>query len=349
MSSVLIFLASALLAWLLCFPVRHLLVRFGVIDRPNHRSSHSLPTARGGGIAIWLAAVLVFGAVAGGTKMQSHAHGAAVLGAAILLAGISFLDDLWSLPMWLRLVCQVLLGAMALFVIFPSGDSLPVGLNSPLMSVLVVAFCLLWIVGSTNVFNFMDGINGLAAGQAVITASGTALLAQRAGLPWNHDAIVIALLVAGSAAGFLPHNFPRARVFMGDSGSAGLGFILAVLPVWICRQTGWQWFPMFLFLNANFILDTTITLARRIWRREQWHKPHREHFYQRLVRGGKSHAFATGWELFLQGVVFTLIMMTPNPSVDFYSGLAVFVLVLWLGFFCFAEAIFRRHSVSTER
>jgi UDP-N-acetylmuramyl pentapeptide phosphotransferase/UDP-N-acetylglucosamine-1-phosphate transferase len=133
---------------------------------------------------------------------------------------------------------------------------------APALAVLGSLFLLLWFAGYANVFNFMDGINGLAAGQAVATAIGTALVGVAAGLPAGHPAIVLAVLVAGAAGGFLPHNFPRARMFMGDVSSVPLGFMLAVLAVWVARDANWWLIVPLGLLHTNFWLDSGLTIVR---------------------------------------------------------------------------------------
>jgi UDP-N-acetylmuramyl pentapeptide phosphotransferase/UDP-N-acetylglucosamine-1-phosphate transferase len=155
-------------------------------------------------------------------------------------------------------------------------------------------------VGYTNAFNFMDGINGISGMQAIISGSGVAIMAVLVDQAELHSIALAAALVAGSAVGFLPHNFPRARVFMGDVGSVPIGFVTAGLGVVFAFKAGfWLLLPLVL-LHSNYILDTSITLLRRIARGEKWYLPHREHFYQRLIRSGFSHSFVTFSEGCLQ-------------------------------------------------
>jgi UDP-N-acetylmuramyl pentapeptide phosphotransferase/UDP-N-acetylglucosamine-1-phosphate transferase len=137
-------------------------------------------------------------------------------------------------------------------------------------------------------------------------------------------------------------------MFMGDVGSAPLGFLLAVLTLWLARTVGpWLVIPLAL-LHANFFLDTGITLCRRVLRGERWHEAHREHFYQRLIRSGKTHAFVTGLEMALQAVVLGLMVLYLFAGTPIRVGLATLVVLLWLAFFAYCERSFRRSNLRAE-
>ena len=332
--------------WLLCYPVRVALARSSIIDRPNQRSSHSRPTPRGGGIAILLV-VLLGALVLGRTSAVTLVLSALSLGLAVL----SFWDDLRPLLAVVRFGGHALAALGVLHVLKWPRFSLDLisqpGVAWP--ALVSGLFLFLWLTGYTNAFNFMDGINGLAAGQAIVTGLGMALLGSMAGgqSPVGSPPVLLSLVIAGACAGFLPHNFPTARMFMGDVGSAPLGFLLAAVVVWIARDYGcWLLIPLGL-LHANFVLDTGITLARRILRGERWYEAHREHFYQRLIRSGKSHPFVTGLEMALQGVVLGLMVLYLYASVPVRVGLITVVILLWLGFFAYCERVFGRTKAET--
>lgn len=238
MSSIVIFIVSLSASWLLGFGVYRLLLSRGIVDRPNSRSSHSAPTARGGGIGI-MCAVL-----GGAVLIATHVPGSGILwiaAAALLLALISFIDDLKSVSPAVRFGCHIAAALSVLFVIdrFPLGIELSESLILPLPKVLLLIILFLWLAGYTNAFNFMDGINGIAAGQAFVTAVGIASMVGFVSGHWNSPPVLLSLVVAGSALGFLPHNFPRARMFMGDVSSAPLGFLLAALTLWCAMKYGW--------------------------------------------------------------------------------------------------------------
>jgi UDP-N-acetylmuramyl pentapeptide phosphotransferase/UDP-N-acetylglucosamine-1-phosphate transferase len=322
------------------------LARSSIIDRPNQRSSHSRPTPRGGGIAIML--VVLFGGLALGWRSGVVL---VLVGLSFGLAVLSFWDDLRPLPWAVRFGGHALAAIGVLYALNWPRFSLDLtsqpGVAWP--ALVSALFLFLWFTGYTNAFNFMDGINGLAAGQAIVTGLGMPLLGFL-GSPFSSQVsglstpVLLSLVIAGAAAGFLPHNFPKARMFMGDVGSAPLGFLLAALVVWIAREDGWWLLIPLGLLHANFVLDTGLTLARRILRGERWYQAHREHFYQRLIRSGKSHAFVTGWEMASQGVVLGLMVLYLHASVPVRVGLIALVIMVWLAFFAYCERLFRRSN-----
>jgi UDP-N-acetylmuramyl pentapeptide phosphotransferase/UDP-N-acetylglucosamine-1-phosphate transferase len=149
-------------------------------------------------------------------------------------------------------------------------------------------------------------------------------------------------IVGGAALGFLPHNFPRARVFMGDVGSATLGYLLAVDLIMACRDSGWfVLLPLFM-LHVDFVLDTGITMVRRWWRGEEIWKAHREHFYQRLVRAGKSHTFTTGCTMLIQCLILLIVLNYPSFERHDRMILLSGIIGLWLVLFFLIECYFRR-------
>jgi UDP-N-acetylmuramyl pentapeptide phosphotransferase/UDP-N-acetylglucosamine-1-phosphate transferase len=320
---------AAIATWLLIFPVRWVLRRLGVIDRPNERSSHVKPTVRGGGLAIVIAiGVSVIVRVGWGNPLRL----ACLTLPTLALAAVSFWDDIRPLrAKWRFLIQAVAALCMLAWILRNESVSMPY-LLWPLL--------FLWVTGYTNAFNFMDGVNGLAGSQALLTGIGTVLVGLASGLAPGHPGMMLAATIAACAAGFLPHNFPRARVFMGDVGSASLGFLLALATMWMARDAGWGLFPWLALLHANFVLDTGITFVRRILRGEKCFSPHREHFYQRLIRAGWTHPAISGVEALGQtAVALMLIWATPlgwGPRVV----VAATVVAAWLAFFCFAERRF---------
>jgi UDP-N-acetylmuramyl pentapeptide phosphotransferase/UDP-N-acetylglucosamine-1-phosphate transferase len=326
---VLLTAAAAGASYALGFGVWRLLLAWRVLDKPNARSSHSQPTPRGGGLGIM--AIFLTGAffLAGPSIL-----GRLVPSAAGFLVLISFVDDRRPLPWWGRLGAQFL-AALVVALCLPAGTGLErIGLTA-LMAVL--------LAGYANAFNFMDGINGLAAGQAALSAAGMAVLAVAAGLPPAHPAVLLCVLLAGAALGFLPHNFPRARMFMGDAGSVPLGFLLMALTAWLAHDGGaWLWVPLGA-LHAGFILDTGFTLLRRALRGERFYEAHREHFYQRLIRAGRSHAAVTGLQLGL--TLWGLVLM--GAAVFAGGRLALLLafggsLASWTVYFVYCERAFAR-------
>jgi Fuc2NAc and GlcNAc transferase len=254
-----------------------------LLDIPNARSSHTSPTPRVGGIGI-VAGVALGQVAAWLSGFPAPVHAAALASGALVLTAVSVVDDVRSLPALVRLIAQcAIAGAIAWqaaqTLAMPLGDALP-ALGPVLMAV--------WIVGLVNAYNFMDGIDGIAGGQAIVAAAGWAIVGVVTGVPALAGT---ALFVAAASAAFLRFNWPPARVFMGDGGSAFLGFVFAVLPL-SAPSAGRSVLAAVCFLWP-FLFDTTFTLFRRLSRRENVLQAHRSHLYQRLTSTGLSHGRVT--------------------------------------------------------
>jgi UDP-N-acetylmuramyl pentapeptide phosphotransferase/UDP-N-acetylglucosamine-1-phosphate transferase len=244
-----------------------LLWRFGrsALDMPNERSLHERPVPRSGGLA-----------VLAGVAATALAFASALwlpLSLALALAAISLTDDLRGVPTLLRLLAHLAAsGLLAWYVLSPMHP----------VELLLITLALTWI---TNLYNFMDGSDGLAAGMAVIGFAAYALAAWLAG---GTALAMTSLSVSAAAAAFLLLNFHPARIFLGDVGSIPLGFLAGALGVVGWRDDAWPlWFPLLVF--GPFIGDATLTLLKRLLRRERVWRAHKEHYYQRLVRMGFGH------------------------------------------------------------
>jgi UDP-N-acetylmuramyl pentapeptide phosphotransferase/UDP-N-acetylglucosamine-1-phosphate transferase len=270
---------------------RRLALRRQILDIPNERSSHVNPTPRGGGIIIF-AVTFVFLTI-GAAQSRELSFLSPFLGGAILIAIVSWLDDLYSLPSWLRFGVHT---AAALLVIFGIGYFKTVEL--PFYTINLAGFflgqiiTLLWIVGLTNAYNFMDGIDGIAGGQGLIAGIGWSLAG------WlTNDSLILLFggLLSATNLGFLWHNWHPARIFMGDVGSAFLGFSFAVLPILAMQQTEDK-SDLTIFgvlLVWTFIFDAVLTFVRRAKRGENVFAAHRSHLYQRLVIADYSHSLVS--------------------------------------------------------
>jgi UDP-N-acetylmuramyl pentapeptide phosphotransferase/UDP-N-acetylglucosamine-1-phosphate transferase len=252
------------------------------LDVPNQRSSHTRPIPRGGGLVIvggFLIGLGVWQQAGGGLSPRALGW----LAGALLVAGVSFLDDLHPLPAIPRLVTHAL-GAVVLTVVGVQDRELPLIVALPLAFV--------WVALVTNVYNFMDGIDGLATSQAIVVGVATAIAGTLVGNPLVATG---AGLLAAASAGFLVYNLPPARLFMGDVGSTFLGFSFAGLSLLGNLGVGGGRLPVTfgLVVLAPFLFDSLLTLARRVVRGERWYVAHRSHYYQRLVLGGLSHAQVT--------------------------------------------------------
>jgi len=257
------------------------------LDEPNERSLHEVPVPRTGGLAILagLAAGAAVLAVAG-RWVSAGAAEFAWLGAAVLaLSAISFLDDSRGVSPAIRLVVQLAACAAAVFGLGLALDRLHAPfLGEIRMGALALPLTIVGLAWFVNLYNFMDGMDGLAGCMAVI---GCGFLAIGAGRVGDAPLAFASLVVSAAAAGFLLSNLPPARIFLGDVGSITLGFLCGALSLAAIRRgDGDVWFPVLVFLP--FLFDSGFTLARRISRRERPWKAHREHLYQRVVLAGWS-------------------------------------------------------------
>lgn len=283
-------LGASILAFAAVAAIRRHTQRHHILDIPNERSSHTQPTPRGGGLAIvgvTLLGLLLYLALHPALLTARPFWGFFV--GALLISLVSWLDDLRSLPSYLRFGIHAL---AALLVILTGARFDVVAL--PLLGSLDLAWVgipatFLWIVGLTNIYNFMDGIDGLAGGQAVTAGFGWALLG------WMHaDPLIayIGALLATTSLSFLWYNWPPARIFMGDVGSAFLGFSFASITL-LPTQPNAQWAIAGALLLWPFLFDGTFTLLQRLRRGENIFAAHRSHLYQRLVIAGYSHRAVT--------------------------------------------------------
>ena len=290
-----VMLGVGLLSWWLANRLSRRDFFLFLLDHPNERSLHEVPVPRTGGIAV-LTSVLI-GLIAASAMGKLMVMGDTpvlwwsettgwIVGLTMLLGFVSFLDDQQRIPIVIRLGCQ--LAAASVLVV--AGGLLFSSFTVPFigridLGPVGVPITILFLVWMTNLYNFMDGMDGLAGGMTVI---GCGLLGY---LGWqaHHPVIlVIATLQSAAAAGFLVHNFPPAKIFMGDVGSVSTGFLVATLIVLGCRDGVFDlWVPLIVF--SPFILDATVTLVRRVLHHEKVWEAHRDHFYQRLVLGGWGH------------------------------------------------------------
>lgn len=279
MHSILITACSAILALTATAMVLRY-ARSRLIDQVTARSSHSCPTPRGGGLG------LIFALLA--TWLASSALDGALPPAAAAIAAIAALgwwDDHADLPARLRLALQFLLAGAALWCVGITQQASLGGFALSAQPWLAGAIAVVGTVWLVNLYNFMDGIDGIAAGQGVVAAIASALLLRQAGadLGW----ISLAWATAGACLGFLWWNRPTARIFMGDVGSTALGLVFATLVV--AQVRAGIGLDLALLPLSPFILDATCTLARRAWRRERLTQAHRSHLYQRLARYWGGH------------------------------------------------------------
>ena len=288
------------------------------LDRANHRSLHLQPTPRVGGIAMLFAvAIAIIISRHGGLPVIA-------LALALCLALVSLVDDKANLSAALRLFAHAT--AATLYAVCCLNGSEISGaidtsvfrsLTSPYVLIsIVIAIC--WM---TNLFNFMDGANGLAGGMAFVGFGGYAIAATM-GAENGGGIAMTSAAISGAALGFLFFNFPTARVFLGDTGSVPIGFLAIVLGAQGFLQGLWPWwFGPFIF--SAFIVDATVTLLKRLFRGEKIWVAHREHYYQRLILSGWSHhkTVLSYYFLILGSTISALIAQSSNllyPIVGFW-------------------------------
>lgn len=316
---------------LACF----LLLRYAkgrLLDHPNERSLHMSATPRSGGIAIGagIATVLVWAWQRGELVALDHVTVWPPLAGTLLVFAVSLLDDVKSVPPWLRLVVHV--GAAVLLLLGGLGMEhvvLP-GIRAALPAWLGVLLTVLFVVWLTNLYNFMDGMDGLAGAMSVFGFSFCAVFAAQANATTT---LLLCVAVVASAAGFLVYNQAPAKLFMGDCGASTLGFIAATMLLSLDR-TGAAPLWLGILVFAPFVVDATLTLSRRAATGERVWRAHRDHYYQRSVSKGPGYkaTFWTACALMLACGTSALLILTAQA---FVQGAVLFgwiVVFAWLAF-----------------
>jgi len=292
MTATFLFIPLVIISYLAIYVIRHDAKRRQMLDRPNERSSHVVPTPRGGGLAI---VILVLGTGLWSASQAGWNHTLIYLTSAGIIAWLGWRDDLHSLSPRLRFVVQGMVAAGSIaglgyfkVVTIPMLGELQLGVVG-----IVITF--LWIIGLTNAYNFMDGIDGMAGGVAFSAGIGWMWLASTTDNPL---AFWVALAITASSLGFLGHNWSPAKIFMGDVGSTFLGYSFAVLPLLSADQGG-DALLLGTLLMWTVIMDAGLTFIQRLIRRENVFAGHRSHLYQRLVIAGYKHETVSALYIFL--------------------------------------------------
>lgn len=268
--------------------LRHYALRKGVLDHPNARSSHDVPTPRGGGLAV----VGVVLASLPGLMLQevlSWPVLVTTLGAGGLVALVGWLDDHGDVATRWRLLAHFVAAAWALYWL-GGLPPLPFFVGPVDFGWIGQVLALLYLVWLLNLYNFMDGIDGIAGVEAVTVCLGGLLLYVLAA-GWVSE-VHGPLLLGASVLGFLVWNFPKARIFLGDVGSGFIGLMLGLFSIqaaWVAPELFWGW----IILIGAFVVDANVTLFRRVWRGEKFYEAHRSHAYQYAARRFGSHVPVT--------------------------------------------------------
>lgn len=294
-------ICALVLSSLLTGIVYKLAISRGLVDVPNERSSHGVATPRGGGVAVVLVFSLASAIFAWLGIISVNLLWVLVVGGAAI-AVVGYLDDAHQLPAGVRLAVHLFAAIWALFwlgsppLLSLGGHVVYLGWTGKVLA----ALSIMWTV---NFFNFMDGIDGIAASEAVFVACAGAFLTGMSGA--TDGTAALAVIFGAACLGFLAWNWPPARIFMGDAGSGYLGYVIAAMAVAASRSNPtapWIW----LILSGIFFVDATVTVVRRALRHERLHEAHRSHAYQWLARRWSSHRDVT-----LVVMVLNLVWLLP--------------------------------------
>lgn len=294
-------------------------VRWNILDVPNVRSSHKEPIPRGAGITFFISFNVVLGLLAWQNQLSMYYLYPVLLGGPVILI-LGYWDDLRSLPATIRLVFHFS-AALFVFLLISSGFSKAVEISFlPNWPWLTAIFCILFIAWFINLYNFMDGADGLATSIGMVGSGLIAILSYYAG---NKDLAIIYVVLSYALAGFLVFNWYPAKVFMGDSGAYYLGYIFGSLAL-VSKMYYDSSLYVHLIIFGLFIVDATWTLLRRLFRRERVFQGHRMHAFQKLMARGLGHAKVTSIY-----ILITVLWLFPMAWLSMhYATLSFLFLVL---------------------
>lgn len=277
-----------------------LLRKYRVMDVPNARSNHATPTPRGGGIAVIIALFLGFISVAFFFQQDINAL-IPLYSSIFLLTLISFYDDLHGVSIKWRLSFQIIAIAIGLYFL-PPPHIFPAGIIPPALETILIGMGWLWFI---NLYNFMDGIDGITGTETACIGIAVALLSLATIIPLSLT--YYSLIIAASALGFLLLNWHPAKIFMGDVGSVSLGYI----TFWLLLQLAAEGFLVAaLIIPAYYIADSTVTLVKRALQGKRFWEGHSEHFYQQAVRSGYSHTHIVYMVIAINSMLAALALLS---------------------------------------
>lgn len=318
-----------LVSFLLTAFFRSYALKKNILDVPNERSSHCSPTPRGGGVAIVITfMMLLIYAYLNGVVPFTHFISFLLVG--LFVAAIGFMDDRNSLPARWRLLGHFLAAVCGLFWVggLPNLELFGIEVQLGAVGDVVAVLYLVWML---NLYNFMDGIDGLASLEAICVCAGMCIVYLLVGV---YELIVLPLSLAMAVMGFLFWNFPPAKIFMGDAGSSFLGILLGLLSlqaVWHSPKFLWCW----LILLGVFIVDATVTLCCRFFRGGKVYEAHRSHAYQFASRRFGKHLPVTLGVCAIN--IFWLLPLTLSVALSLMDGVTALVIayipLIFLAFF----------------
>lgn len=309
-----IYLILLLFSFLLTYFIKNYMIKKSLVASVNERSSHTVPTPHGGGIAIaitWFIGLFYLYFIG---QIENNLFYALLFGAVISI--VSFFDDIYELSPKLRLIIQAIVAIGGLY--FLGGfETLAFGIFDIQNSIFTNIFAFFMIIWFINLYNFLDGINGYAGSEALFLAVAGFIL-----FGGNHF-----LVLAVAVLGFLYWNWNKAKIFMGDVGSTLLGYNVAIFTIYYANQEPtnfWIWIILF----GVYWFDATLTLIRRKLNKERLSQAHKKHAYQRLTQAGWSHYKVTNYSIGLNILLFTIAFFISNIFIAFLFSFVVLVLVM---------------------
>ncbi|MDN5054576.1 MraY family glycosyltransferase [Aliarcobacter butzleri] len=307
-----IYIILLLISFLLTYFIKNYMIKKSLVASVNERSSHTVPTPHGGGIAIaitWFIGLFYLYFIG---QIENNLFYALLFGAVISI--VSFFDDIYELSPKLRLIIQAIVAIGGLY--FLGGfETLTFGIfdiQNPIFTNIFAFFMIIWFI---NLYNFLDGINGYAGSEAVFLSLAGFIL-----FGGNHF-----LVLAVAVLGFLYWNWNKAKIFMGDVGSTLLGYNVAIFTIYYANQEPtnfWIWIILF----SVYWFDATLTLIRRKLNKERLSQAHKKHAYQRLTQAGWSHYKVTNYSIGLNILLFAIVYFISNIFVAFLVVFVVLVL-----------------------
>jgi len=307
----LIYILLLLTSFLLTYFIKNYAIKKSLVATVNERSSHSVPTPHGGGIAIAVTWFIGLFYLYFTGQIESNLFYALLFGAVISI--VSFFDDIYELSPKLRLIVQSLVALGGLY--FLGGfETITFGIfdiSNPILTNIFAFFMIIWFI---NLYNFLDGINGYAGSEAVFLALAGFVL-----FGGNHFLVLVVAVL-----GFLYWNWNKAKIFMGDVGSTLLGYNIAIFTIYYANQEAtnfWVWIILF----GIYWFDATLTLVRRKLNKERLSQAHKKHAYQRLTQSGWSHYKVTNWSIIVNVILFIIVYFVTNVFVAFIFASIVLI------------------------
>ncbi|MCG3705709.1 glycosyltransferase family 4 protein [Aliarcobacter butzleri] len=309
-----IYIILFLISFSLTYFIKNYMIKKSLVASVNERSSHTVPTPHGGGIAIAITWFIGLFYLFSTNQIESNLFYALLFGAIISI--VSFFDDIYELSPKIRLIAQAIVAIGGLY--FLGGfETLAFGIFDIQNSIFTNIFAFLMIIWFINLYNFLDGINGYAGSEAVFLSFAGFIL-----FGGNHF-----LVLAVAVLGFLYWNWNKAKIFMGDVGSTLLGYNVAIFTIYYANQEPtnfWIWIILF----SVYWFDATLTLIRRKLNKERLSQAHKKHAYQRLTQAGWSHYKVTNYSIGLNILLFAIVYFISNIFVAFLFSFVVLVLVM---------------------